>query len=468
MTTNMEREDSDKSAIEPVEKYLPSDRNNTKNAPQSRKRKADAIGRIRHALDSGEIKTKYISKDEADDSNGTTVTGRGSTAGWTYCPLCGRHSQKKYAVGRGIATHLHAVHTPWNPGKIERKIRRKEKKRYEAELNRQNASSQAIASCEKDMLSDQLFTWTPTAAERHAWDEKVLQILKDTEAISSIDGNAAVGKDRHGKAAVEYRSSLPPFLEAAASGDLETIKRMVDEAEKISVDSLIVLLDTRDRHLSLAEHWAAGGGHLECLQYILARRKSLEKETLFEQRGPLKKKRRRDGRSCLHFAARNGRLGCLKHLIEVEKMPADEGSGDGTTPLHLALYGCQLQAVSYLIKQGASLKKKNDWACGAAHWIALSKSGSVSDLYSICNLLREHGVSFTEVQSQGHSPLHKAAQKLNRTFLGWIFDAGLPEKDLVEACKADQGGHTPVDIWLAVGGDVAFADTMKEKLGRLS
>jgi len=33
--------------------------------------------------------------------------GRGSESGWTLCPLCQEVSKKRFAMGRGIAAHLH-------------------------------------------------------------------------------------------------------------------------------------------------------------------------------------------------------------------------------------------------------------------------------------------------------------------------------------------------------------------------
>uniref|UniRef100_A0A7S1YPW4 Uncharacterized protein n=1 Tax=Ditylum brightwellii TaxID=49249 RepID=A0A7S1YPW4_9STRA len=71
----------------------------------------------------------------------SSSSGRGSASGWTICPLCPpkRNNQKKYALGRGIASHLHAVHTPWkaHESKRQRKLREGGQKRYINELRRQ-------------------------------------------------------------------------------------------------------------------------------------------------------------------------------------------------------------------------------------------------------------------------------------------------------------------------------------------
>ena len=89
---------------------------------RTRKRKADSLGRIA-ALSVTDAWTDDVLAPPVPSVR--TTTGRGALAGWTRCPLCGRHSQKRFALGRGIATHLHAVHTPWKPGKVERNVRRR-------------------------------------------------------------------------------------------------------------------------------------------------------------------------------------------------------------------------------------------------------------------------------------------------------------------------------------------------------
>ena len=89
-------------------------------------------------------------------SKGSTA-GRGAIAGWTPCPLCcasslvsassntqaihelvssipnTTKSLKLFSHGRGLAAHLHAVHTPWKPGEAEVKRRKALLKRQENE-----------------------------------------------------------------------------------------------------------------------------------------------------------------------------------------------------------------------------------------------------------------------------------------------------------------------------------------------
>lgn len=375
-----------------------------------KKRKADALAR----------RSLCRRADNAVDchngDNAVPISGRGSMVGWTTCPLCGRHSQKRYALGRGIATHLHAVHTPWNPGKVERKKRRRLLERQNLEQAR---SGQSLNETNETILN--VSGWNPSPQEIEEWDEKVVKIVTDLEEQAQnlrdyterTTGRLGLsvqlvkpGFDRDGKEAQVYHKSLPPFIEAAAQGDLDTLQRLVKEAK--SAESLSQLLATRDRHLSTAEHWAAGGGHIECLRFLFEECSTQPNSETIQG----SKIRRRDGKTCLHYAARNGHLICIRYLVEERGLQIDTPSGDGSTPFHLACFGGHLDVVQFFLKQcGESIAtSSNEYGCSSAHWVAMTKSTDVAVVRRICNTLKEQGVSFTAIQKQGHSPLHKAAQ----------------------------------------------------------
>jgi hypothetical protein len=447
----------------------------------SRKRKADSLGRVA----------------ETD----AVQSGRGALVGWTTCPLCGRHSQKRYALGRGIASHLHAVHTPWNPGKIERKKQRRMEERRRAEKRQKSATLDTAADEDAATSVDTpavLEVWEPSQEEIDAWDERVLQILKELEATKDHDNDDdddvnqkelgkkdvtnAAGFDRNGQPSKSYRKSLPPFIQAAADGNLTRLKEMVTEVKVSKLNdnhgdcrvAVWDLVDTRDRHLSTAEHWAAGGGHMSCLKYLLdLRQKYLspsEKDTS-EDGANVKRTRRRDGKTCLHYSARNGHLDGVKFLVEEQGNSIDEISGDGTTPFHMACFGGHCEVAEFFIGQNANVRAVNDWGCSATHWAGMTISKEVAQVRQLCNVLRKAGVSFSERQKQGHSCAHKAAQKLNRSVIEWMAEssdqggANLSAEEKVQAGKPDMGGHTPSDIWRSVGGGEEFAKWMEEKLG---
>ena len=180
---------------------------------------------------------------------------------------------------------------------------------------------------------------------------------------------------------------------------------------------------------------------------------------------PLKAKkiRRRDGKTPLHYAARNGRLACAKFLVQQSANNDDHhtimdvvnaGSGDGTTPLHLACFGGHLDMVRYLVEIAGDtvVHTANDWQCTAAHWASMCRTAHErpDEIRALCTYLHEqHGIPFHVAQSQGHSPLHKAAQHQNRVVIAWMAQH-LTAGQKQQAAQPDRGGHCPWDIYQAV------------------
>eukprot|EP00535_Pseudo-nitzschia_heimii_P000563 CAMPEP_0197176210 /NCGR_PEP_ID=MMETSP1423-20130617/2213_1 /TAXON_ID=476441 /ORGANISM="Pseudo-nitzschia heimii, Strain UNC1101" /LENGTH=498 /DNA_ID=CAMNT_0042625549 /DNA_START=144 /DNA_END=1636 /DNA_ORIENTATION=- len=376
-------------------------------------------------------------------------------------------------------------------------------------------------------IFEPLVSWTPTEDEKKAWAAKIIEILRQIEgsapnftskSVTSVREPKEVrlcptSKDRYQKnhpqsldnsgklVTASYRNSLPPFLMAASDGDLVRLQEFVDVAKEKDAENtatiqnvgieatrqknyhLRTLLNTQDRHKSTAYHWAAGGGHLDCLQYLYNLSATLgpsESYDVIEGGNRSNKSRRRDGKTCLHYAARNGHVHCIRYLLKMgsSEQPShenpsrhiahrvDERSGDGTTPLHLACYGGHLDTVKDLVENhGADPRTANDWGCTCAHWTAMTLSDSTTNVRDLCVYLSEQcGVHFTEFQGQGHTALHKAAHRRNRHVIEWMADskadggAGLEPGVIEKAGAPDQGGHKPSDIWRTMGGDVTFAD----------
>lgn len=488
-------------------------------APQptrmKRKRIADSFSRVASALAASRQRSFNAATNASTTAN-TSEESKGnalkSASAFVSCPLCCNYSAKKFGRGRGLAAHLSAVHTPWAPSKLAQKIARRQweqsKRRQQRQLESAPASedhqynaSNSDSPLFSPSLGDQppqLKPYTPSQQERDHWEHRVLEIMRQSEldeqhfknrqqlAMSNSSTTIKLSNDkpiesldRSGKPLVSYKESLPSFLKAAAQGNLKLLQHMIQSAanDTKAEASALELLNLTDRHGSLAEHWAAGGGHLDCLKLLLeahrTHRISVSNDSL-----PHKKRRRRDGKTCLHYAARNGHLHCVQYLVEVEGFDINEHSGDGTTPLHMACYGGHLNVVMYLVSSSrdqavstGSLQTENNitsvsnsWGCSSAHWVAMTLSQDVHAVSQLCSYLQvDCGVDFSARQHQGHSPLHKAAQKRNEHILRWMSKHLSPDL-LTKAAAPDNGGHTPSDIWRDVGGSEVVANWM-ESLG---
>jgi len=144
--------------------------------------------------------------------------------------------------------------------------------------------------------------WEPSNEEIKEWNRRVMDIVALVESEAKkraglredepqanscqkyVEDNADTeGRDRSGKVCHTYRESIPPFLAAAADGDLDALRKCINgtntirDNEELPIQSLDpkrqehvkTLLSLRDRNGSTAEHWAAGGGHLDCVSYLL-------------------------------------------------------------------------------------------------------------------------------------------------------------------------------------------------------
>jgi ankyrin repeat protein len=287
-----------------------------------------------------------------------------------------------------------------------------------------------------------------------------------------------------------YQKTLPDFIQAAAEGNLQELQNMIEkhknrneslgnrdgeqDAEKRQA-AIQILINTRDKHGSIAEHWAAGGGHLECLQYLIQIRREHCSDTLHPHLLAASNitRRRRDGKTCLHYAARNGQMECIKYIVDEKIYQVDVSSNDGTTPLHMACYGGQIDAIWYLIERyNANVHQMNDYGCAMVHWIGLSPfwDNNVDQGHRVVKLLSKlldlYGISlFLMTQKHGHTILHKAAQKLNQPIIEFFFTMNhlTPEQNEMIGGIPDSNGHTVSSIWRSFGGNEAFAQRIQKE-----
>eukprot|EP00040_Diaphanoeca_grandis_P014720 m.74828 g.74828 ORF g.74828 m.74828 type:complete len:493 (+) comp24701_c0_seq3:217-1695(+) len=195
--------------------------------------------------------------------------------------------------------------------------------------------------------------------------------------------------------------ALTQGLDACRSGDTAMVKEMLQTSWNPQLE--------RDRHGSGPLLWAAGGGHLECCKLLVEVGGVNPRDTQHHRRGY-------DGRSALHWAARNGRLEVVMWLVEDQRCNVDSPAADGTTPFHLAVWQSQLETCRYLLDAGADAHVRNNYGCNSALW---ASQGPAANTH-VFEFLRGLGVDFHHINDNGQGCLHKAAQRGSFLVCRWL------------------------------------------------
>lgn len=223
-------------------------------------------------------------------------------------------------------------------------------------------------------------------------------------------------------------------------------------------------------------HWACGTGFDEAVSLLLNLDLSVDQRAFHPS----------TDRTPLHYAARNGHLSTCRILIERHGANPNPECGRGSvTPLQLAVWQNRANVVRYLIeKNGDAVHDRNGFNCGLMHWIGLvPKSrwlgdcvGAVrndekidnndgSGVLPLARYLHSLGVPYTSnsanTNSQGHTPLHKAAWGGNLALIKYfrdehgVYDDFQDEMSNYAADLAKMKGHTDVYDWLVAEGSGA-------------
>lgn len=140
--------------------------------------------------------------------------------------------------------------------------------------------------------------------------------------------------------------------------------------------SLKVLNAPMDKYSSTLLHYAAGAGALETCRRVLLllRTTSTTTTTTWNnncQVTPLRKSSK-NGRTALHWAARNGHTEICRLLVSFTNTDVDVEAKGQVTPLQLAIWQAHLTTSKTLNELGANPHYINGWGCGVAHWLAKS------------------------------------------------------------------------------------------------
>ena len=119
-------------------------------------------------------------------------------------------------------------------------------------------------------------------------------------------------------------------------------------------------------------------------------------------------------------AATFGDLDRLTELLAEDPERVDAMSGDGFTPLHLAAFFGQADAVRLLLARGASVDRNGTgWMTGTPLHAAASGSHA-----TVVRMLLDAGADPNNRQRHGYTPLHSAAANGDLDSVELLLDAG--------------------------------------------
>jgi hypothetical protein len=238
-------------------------------------------------------------------------------------------------------------------------------------------------------------------------------------------------------AAGRVEALVDPGLDAARRGDVHALRRLA-----LARGGQRAIASAADRHGSGALLWAAGGGHLSACRFLVEEAGIDPKATAQVGR------RAYHGRTALHWAARNGHLDVVRYLVAERGMDVDARTAEGTTAFAWACWQGHVATMRWLVQSGGcSFGAVNTFGCNAAMWCVQGRGvrSSLVDGYQpsgsqpissgksggdggdgggggleACEYIHSLGVTFRLLNANGHSAVHKAAQRGRRDVCAWL------------------------------------------------
>jgi ankyrin repeat protein len=213
------------------------------------------------------------------------------------------------------------------------------------------------------------------------------------------------------------RSHAQDIYLACYNGDLETVKRMVNENPD--------LVNSRNSDGRFPLEMAAQTGQTEICLFLLEKGANVNMN--------------RRGATALHMAALYGGKTALILLLLDKGADINARTGNGHTPLNLAVIGKQKEIANLLLDRGGEINLENQ---NITELLSISAAGGIDRIVA---LARKNEIDFSFQTMTGSTLLHSAAEGGITELAGWLLSKGL------DVGAADIYGVTPLHLAAASG-----------------
>tara|TARA_B110001452_G_scaffold186114_1_gene156598 strand:- start:162 stop:914 length:753 start_codon:yes stop_codon:yes gene_type:complete len=211
-------------------------------------------------------------------------------------------------------------------------------------------------------------------------------------------------------------------ISACAVGDLARAQRLAAQHGWLPAFAV-------DKHLSTPLMWAAGGGHLPVVRWLVeAQRVGVDATN-------------RVHRTALHWACKTGQCAVARYLLEEAGADVHARMKDESTAFDWAVHSGDLPTMELLARHpSVDVAAMNRFGCAAVHWAAAA--GNVASL----RWLQRKGLELGHVNAAGHGAVAKAAWKGHLDALKWLLVEADGPRLVAQLALRDSEGRSVAEV----------------------
>ncbi|ELR23404.1 Ankyrin repeat and SPRY domain containing protein, partial [Acanthamoeba castellanii str. Neff] len=272
---------------------------------------------------------------------------------------------------------------------------------------------------------------------RHGRLESLKLLLSYDPALTDDDSDvadkvgSATGKVKYEQLQVDFHKKTA-LMHACAAGQTEVARFLLKRT-----NASLTEVDDKD---FLVTNYAVTSGNLELIDLLMAEDPDFAERSssilsplfyaarqgyvdvlrhLIEKHGIDPSVRDSNDHSLLHTAAYSGKVEVMQFLLDKGCCLVDDRTTADITPVLWACDGCSVSGVKYLISQGANIRDKAIRGMTALTFAIRGSNKQVAEW-----LIEEQGFSVNEADDEGNTPLIHACKHSELPFIKYLISKG--------------------------------------------